>query len=146
MTNLQAALGVGELENINKNLRIKSRMAYIYNKVLENISGIKLPVTKLNVKNVYWMYAILVNEEKFGISKNQLRQRLLKRGIDTRDFFYSPKDQPVLAKYIERDESFPITDKISKEGMYLPSGLALTYAQQKKVINTILDIRDSLSV
>lgn len=144
MTNLQAALGVGELENIDKYLRLKLQMADFYRRGLQNIDGIKLPVTKPGVKNVYWMYAILIDESKFGIDKDQLRQRLFEKGIDTRDFFYSPKDQPILKKYVSNKENFPITQKISKYGLYLPSGLALTKVQQKKVINMILEIKKTL--
>jgi perosamine synthetase len=141
MTNLQAALGVGELENIDKYLRLKLRMANIYKKGLQDVDGIKLPITNPDVKNVYWMYAILVDKKKFDMDKDQLRQKLLEKGIDTRDFFYPPKDQPILRNFLRKRENFPITDKISKEGLYLPSGLALTKVQQERVIDTILEIK-----
>jgi perosamine synthetase len=144
MTNLQAAMGAGELENINKYLHSKLEMADFYRKGLQNIAGIKLPVTKPNIRNVYWMYAILIDKSKFGMDKDQLRRRLLEKGIDTRDFFYSPKDQPILKKYVTKGEDFPVTETISRNGLYLPSGLALTRAQQKKVIDTMLKIRENV--
>jgi len=140
MTNLQAALGVGELDNIDRYLAVKKRMAEIYQKGLQDVQGIRLPATKPNVSNVYWMYAILVDKNKFGMDKDRLRQKLLEKKIDTRDFFYSPKDHPVLKKYIKKGDNFPITEKISKEGLYLPSGLALTEEQQHRVIDAIKDI------
>lgn len=137
MTNLQAALGVGELKNINKYLSFKKKMAAAYNDGLRGVKGLRLPVTKDKVKNVYWMYAVLVDETKLGISKDKLREALFKKGIDTRDFFYSPSMQPVLKKYIKSGELFPVTDRISREGLYLPSGMALTKKQQKQVVGAI---------
>ncbi len=104
-----------------------------------------MPTTLTGVKNVYWMYAILIDRNEFGISKDELKQRLLEKGVDTRDFFYSPKDQPILKKYVDEKDNFPITEEISKNGLYLPSGLALTKVQQKRVINAILEIKKSVS-
>ena len=84
------------------------------------------------------MYAILVDEEKFGMSKDELRLKLKENGIDTRDFFYSPTDQPVLKNYLSVRDRFPVTDKISATGMYLPSGLAITDDQIRQVVCQII--------
>ena len=69
-------------------------------------------------------------------STKVLTDFLEKKGIDTRDFFYSPEDQPVLKKIIN-DQTFPNTKLISQQGLYLPSGLALTEKQITQVCQTI---------
>lgn len=136
MTNVHAAIGMGELQNIEKYLDKKQNMARQYEEGLKNISGIKLPTTKSYVKNTYWMYGIVIDKEKFGIDRNTLREKLKKAGIDPRDFFYAPEDQPILRDII-KEEAFPNTKYLSENGLYLPSGLAITEEQIKTVCETI---------
>lgn len=145
MTNLQGALGCGEIKHIDGYLNKKQHMAQLYNSLLKNISGITLPKTKKYVKNVYWMYGILVDEKEFGMSRNELRDELSKNGVETRDFFYSPNRQPVLKEFL-RDEYFPNTERIEKTGFYIPSGLALTDTQMKKVASVVKDIFNKQSL
>lgn len=140
MTNIQAAIGCGELMHVNEYLLKKKYMASLYGLLLKDIPGLTLPITKLGIKNVFWMYAITVDENKFGINKDRLRDELLAMGIETRDFFYSPTHQPILRKYIKRDEQFPNTDLIERTGFYIPSGLALSDKQMRTVAESIKKI------
>jgi len=139
MTNLQAAVGCGELENLEKYIEKKSWMAEKYQNLLCEVNGIKLPTTLDHVKNVYWMYSILLDEEKIGMNRDAFRNSLKDGGIDTRDFFYAPEDQPVL-KDIIGGQYFTNTKEISKNGLYLPSGLAITEEQIHFVAKSIKEI------
>jgi perosamine synthetase len=141
MTNLQAALGLAQLENIKKYIKHKIWMAGLYNKLLKNVEGITLPVEKNWAKNVYWMYSIIINDN-FGINRDQLQMELKKEGIDTRTFFISLHRQPALRKlgYLF-GERYPITDYVSKRGLYLPSGLAITKEQIDFVCSMIKKIK-----
>ena len=136
MGNLQAAVGCGELKKLEEYIARKQSMAETYKKGLAGIAGLHLPVTKPRVKNVYWMYAIVIDETLFGMSRNDLREKLKEQGIDTRDFFYAPEDQPVL-KDIIKGETFPNAKYLGDHGLYLPSGLALTPEQIAYVIERI---------
>ncbi|MFH1456495.1 MAG: DegT/DnrJ/EryC1/StrS family aminotransferase [Patescibacteria group bacterium] len=144
MTNLQAAIGCGEMEHIDEYIEKKKRMSNLYDKKLEKIEGIKTPITKPDVKNVYWMYGILIEEEKFGINRDEFREKLKNVGVDTRDFFYSPNDQPLLTKAYKNLEQFINTNYISNRGCYLPSGLAITEEQINYTCQQIKDIKDSV--
>ncbi|OGM09372.1 aminotransferase DegT [Candidatus Woesebacteria bacterium RBG_13_46_13] len=137
LTNLQAALGCGQLEHVEEYLLKKQYMANLYGLLLKDIPGVRTPITKRYATNVYWMYSVLVDPEKIGITKDELRDRLKEKGIDTRDFFYPPKDQPVLKKYLNKTENFPIAEDIATRGLYLPSGLAITENQMIRVAKTI---------
>jgi perosamine synthetase len=137
MTNLQAAVGCGELKHIKEYIAKKQQMASLYNLLLADIPGIICPVVRPNVKSIFWMYAIRIQKKKFGLSKKELRQRLLEKGIDTRDFFYPPNQQPFLKGTGNADHKFPVAEQIAKEGCYLPSGLAITTVQIKKVAKEI---------
>lgn len=145
MTSLQAALGSGQLLHISDFLATKKHMAELYKEGLEGIPGLALPVTRDWATHVYWMYAVLVDEEKFGMSKDELRAKLLEKGIDTRDFFYAPCDQPLLQglslpAQAGSQARFPVTEHIAKNGFYLPSGLAITDEQIGTVCKTIRDL------
>ncbi len=128
MTNLQAALGCGELMHIDEYLARKDRMAALYDKELAGIPGLRLPITKPYARNVFWMYSVLL-EDTFPMSRDEFRKRLLERGIDTRDFFPSSIRQPAVQALFPGGERMPVSERIAAQGLYLPSGLALTEEQ-----------------
>jgi len=109
-------------------------MAAYYYKHLHTIPSIITPIEKPWAKSVYWMYAITLTKDA-PITKNALRQTLLAKSIDTRDFFYPLHTQPILKKY--SDGRFPISDSASKRGFYVPSGLAITKEQIQKVAHVL---------
>lgn len=137
MTSMQAALGSGQLLHIKDFLATKRHMAQQYQAGLSGIPGLTLPTTREWATHVYWMYAILVDQEKFGLSKDEFRDALLKRGVDTRDFFYAPNTQPALTSQGLGLGSYPVTETLAQNGCYLPSGLAITDAQIDAVCETI---------
>jgi len=87
MTNLQAAIGVAQMEQIDEFIKIKRRNAKLYKALLEDVKSITLPAEARNCKHIYWMYSILI-EKEFGMSRDNVISRLKERGIDTRPFFY----------------------------------------------------------
>lgn len=139
MTNLQAALGLGQMAHIEEFLKKKQWMADRYAQGLKDIPGLRLPITRPWAKNVYWMYAVLV-DEKLGMTRDMFRAELKKRGIDTRDFFTSCAAQPAIRALGFAQGPFPVTEDIAKRGLYLPSGLALTEEQIAAVIAAIHSI------
>lgn len=140
MTNMQAALGLAQLEELDKYLETKIWMAGMYNKLLYNLEGITLPIEKPWAKNVYWMYGILI-EDSFGITREQFMYELKERGIDTRTFFVPMNRQPALLKMgLYKEEKFPVSDEISKKGLYIPSGLAITKEQIERVCEVIIEV------
>lgn len=140
MTSMQAALGSGQLKHISDFLSTKKHMADLYGAGLKDIPGLTLPVTRDWATHVYWMYSVLVDEAVFGMSKDELRDKLLERGIDTRDFFYAPSTQPALTDLGLGQGDSPVTEHIAKSGFYLPSGLAITDEQIKEVCATMRSI------
>ncbi len=139
LTSMQAALGLGQLRHVEEFLSIKRHMAELYTQHLRDLPGLTLPVTRDWAEHVYWMYAITIEESIFGMSKDDLRAKLLSSGVDTRDFFYPPSQQPLL-QVLQGSSSqgrFPVTESLAKTGLYLPSGLAITDAQIETVCETI---------
>ncbi|MEW6188211.1 MAG: DegT/DnrJ/EryC1/StrS family aminotransferase [Thermodesulfobacteriota bacterium] len=131
MTNLQAAIGLAQLRKIDRHLLKKRWMARNYAKVLQGLPGLRLPVEKPWARNVYWMYGLLI-EEAFGLSKDRIMAALKKRGVDTRSFFVSMHQQPVFKNRKVKSKSFgpyPVAERLSEQGFYLPSGLTLSRDQ-----------------
>ena len=142
MTNIQAALGVAQMKNIRKFVGIKRRYGALYNKLLAKIPGLQLPAKKPYAKNIYWMYGVVVSNST-GLNNETFAKKLTQNGIGTRSFFYPLHRQPVWKKSQYRKVSqrnkgkFPIADRISKQGLYLPSGLGTTEKEIKYVAKTI---------
>jgi len=141
MTNLQAALGLGQFEEIENLIKRRRRNAKLYNTLLSNIPGLTLPVERKDVRNVYWMYALLV-EKDFGMTREQLMRRLWKVGVDTRTFFIPMHQQPIFKKMKAASYGrFPVADTISRKGIYLPSGSGLKKDEIEFICSCIKKIR-----
>jgi len=142
MTNMQAGLALASFEEIKHSLSYKRQMAKTYQKILGKIPGIILPVEKKWAKNVYWMYAVRIDESKFGYSRDVLMKILQQEyGIQTRTFFYPPKVAFKPMKLYQR-EQFPVAEKIGSDGLYLPSGLGNTVEDFEFVAKTIKKVHD----
>jgi perosamine synthetase len=145
MTNMQAAIGLAQLEKIDELIDARRKNAKLYSQLLKDIPGITLPPEKEWAKNVYWMYGILISK-KFGKTMPQLREELKNKGIDTRTFFTGMHKQPA---YKEQDSrfpditgSYPIADQLEQQGCYLPSSSHLTEEQIKTVAEAIKTIQE----
>lgn len=142
MTNLQAAIGLAQLEEINKYLSIKRKMAEKYNILLANIKGLFLPEENKWAKSVYWMYAVLV-EPDFGMTRDVFMKRLKEKGVDTRTFFVPMDEQPAFNKEnLFKFEDWPVSRNLSKKGLYLPSGLTISEKIIEKICESIIEIKN----
>ena len=140
MTNLQAAIGVAQMERIDEFVAIKRRLGEYYRKALAPIPGVRFQVEKPWAKSVYWMYS-LVLDESLGIDAATAMRELGARGIGTRPFFLGLHEQPALHdRGLFRDESYPVTERIARQGFYLPSGLTLTESQIDEVVAALRDV------
>jgi len=137
MSGLQAALGLAQLERIDKFVSARIEHAHLYNSILAEIGeATTLPPEAPWAKNVYWMYSILL-EDNFPLSRMDLMKKLESKGIETRTFFYPVHIQP-LYKDLGSKGSFPIADELSRKGINLPSGNNLTRDEIINVCDTIL--------
>jgi len=141
MTNLQAALGLAQLEQLERFVEKKRRMGKLYNELLSDIDGIQLPLPKTDyANNIYWVYGIILNDEVPFHAKEAMK-RLKKHNIGTRPFFWPMHEQPVFNRMgLFLDESYPIAEKIARQGLYLPSGLTLTVEQIDRVVGAVWSI------
>lgn len=140
MSNLQAALGFAELEQVSEFLKRKRQITDFYNSLLCDIPGIQLPRTELNVHSVEWQYSFLVTNEA-KITRDQLAEYLKQNQIETRNFVIPLHQQPAfLKKGLFKKESYPIAEYLSEHGISIPSGLAITNNEMHTVSRIIHNI------
>lgn len=134
LTNIQAAIGFAQLERFGKLLEARIRNAKYYNSLLKDIPGIILPPQGERIKNVYWMYSILI-EDSFGMSRDKLREHLARKGIETRTFFIPIHLQPIYFRMYR--EKYPVSEELCRKGLYLPSAATLTKKEIEFVVEAI---------
>ena len=102
---------------------------------------IQLPLNETNyAKNIYWVYGIVL-KNNVPFNAEAVMNKLRKYGIGTRPFFYPMHLQPVLMKMgLFNDESYPVSENISQRGLYMPSGMAISEEQIKRVSNALQEI------
>jgi perosamine synthetase len=101
------------------------------------VAGIALPVEEPWAKSVFWMYGLVVDPET-GLDAEALAKRLADRGVETRPFFLGLHEQPVFRRlgWITH-QKFPVAEWLSRQGLYLPSGLGLRPEQVEQVIDAV---------
>ncbi len=135
MTNLQAALGLAQLERLDVFIARKREMGRFYSERLASLRGIQLPVLKtVYADNIFWVYPIVLMDE-IPFDAEQAMKSLASLSIGSRPFFYPMHLQPVFTgKGWYKNESYPVAEKIANRGFYIPSGLALTSDQMSRVV------------
>ena len=140
MTNLQAAVGVAQFERMDEFIKKKRDTGKMYNELLKDIKGIQIPLESTPfAENIYWVYGILIKDNKKGNAFDAMK-KLNEKKIGTRPFFYPMHLQPVFRKMgLFKDESYPVSEKISESGFYIPSGLGLT---EEQIVRTSKEVRN----
>lgn len=129
MTNVQAAIGLAQLERIDDHLERKRWMAARYHERLGDLPQVRLPIEKPGYRTVYWMYALVLSDD-VPFDAVELASRLQKAGVQTRPLFLGMHEQPVFhARGLHIGEHYPVTERLARRGLYLPSGLTLTLDQ-----------------
>jgi len=142
LTNMQAALGLAQLERIEEIIARKRWMGQEYNRRLAGVNGLQLPVEESWAQNVYWMYGVVLSEQT-GMDASVFARRLKDRGVETRPFFLGLHEQPVFnRKELFLQDRYPVAERVARQGLYLPSGLALT---EEQIIGVCDAVREVLS-
>jgi perosamine synthetase len=137
MTNLQAALGVAQMEKIDIILSTKQRIAQAYKERLREVPGITLPPEASWAQNVYWLYSILVDAEIFGHTRDDLRTRLSEQGIETRPLFPPVHTQPIY----NRGQCLPVAERLAATGLSLPSAASLKFEDVARAAEAVVGLR-----
>ena len=141
MTNIQAAIGCAQCERFDEKVARKREIAAEYDRLLCDEDALQLPARADGCEPVYWMYGVLLRDE-FGRTKREVRDLLAAAGIETRSFFVPMNRQPVFQgghrRWPDLRGSFPVSERLSECGFYLPSGLDLTPDDQAYIVERLL--------
>lgn len=138
LTNLQAALGLAQLERLDAAVSRKRAMGQAYNAAFKGMAELELPPARTEyADNIYWVYGMVLSDS-VPWDADEMMRRLADLKIGSRPFFWGMHEQPVFRKmgWFNTDKH-PVTERISRRGFYVPSGLGLTLEQQARVIGTV---------
>lgn len=140
-TNLQAAVGLAQLERLDEFVERKRAMGRYYTERLCEIKGLRLPIEHTDyANNIYWVYGMVL-ESEIQVDNRIIQKLLAEKGIGTRTFFWCMHEQPVYRNMgLFKNEKYPNAEYLARKGFYIPSGLALTKEQMDKVILGIKDM------
>jgi len=141
MTNLQAAVGVAQLERLDEFVERKRDMGRRYNELFAGLSGVQLPLAKTDAaENIYWVYGLVLDESR-GMNAEEVMQQLAAKGVGCRPFFCPMHQQPILRSMgLFVGEDYPEADRLYRQGFYIPSGMALTEEQIEQVAASVWDV------
>ena len=140
LTNMQAAMGVAQLERFPRIVARKREVAARYTEGLQGLRDVQLPIEESWARSVFWMYGLVLGDSH-EFDATEAASRFRAAGVDTRPFFLGMHAQPVFHDrgwYLK--ESYPVADRLAARGFYLPSGLALTNDQ----VDTVIDVTRKL--
>jgi perosamine synthetase len=125
MSNMQAALGLAQLERIDELVERKRQIFSWYRQNLQSVGGITLNYEVPGIKNSYWMVTAIF-DPKFGLLKEEVIQMMKEKGIDLRPFFYPLSSQPAYSAFASACEARgrnTVSYRISPYGVNLPCGM-----------------------
>jgi perosamine synthetase len=140
LTNMQAAVGLAQVERIAQTVMRKRHMATRYLAGLSGVPGLQLPVERPWARSVFWMFGVVLDEET-EMTRPQFAERLQSAGVETRPFFIGMHEQPALLDQgLFGGGHYPVAERLAKQGLYLPSGLAITDDQVDTVCEAVRSV------
>ena len=140
LTNLQAAIGLAQLEQLDEFISRKRAMGKLYNDFLSDCPMLQLPLIKTDyAENIYWVFGMLLKNSRLIAADAAIL--LIKRNVGTRRFFCPMHLQPVFkARGMFTDERFPVSESLWRNGLYLPMGLGQNLADFECAAQSLLKI------
>ncbi len=144
-TNLQAAVGLAQLERLDEFVARKRAMGKYYTEQLRDIDGLILPMEKADyAANIYWVYGIVLDRQIQADNRTVLKL-LAEEGIGSRTFFWCMHEQPVYQEQgLFINETYPDAEYLARKGFYIPSGLALTNDQMERVVTGVHNVLERI--
>lgn len=138
MSNVQAAIGVAQMERLDATLEKKRYIGRRYAERLKGCPGVQQPLPATDyAENIYWVYGLVLNDD-VPFDAAEAIERLAQAGIACRPFFWGMHEQPALNRMGCRSGfAHPVTERLGRRGFYIPSGVALTDDQIDASANAV---------
>lgn len=135
LTNIQAAMGVAQMEQLDRYIVKKRRIASLYRQGLADVAGIIHQVENPEAVSSYWLYTVLVDKKLYGRDSRALMLALKAEGIQTRPFWHPLYSQKIFTDSYAYE--ITVADRIYSQGLSLPSSVGLSLQDQKRPIALI---------
>jgi len=137
MTNMQAAIGLAQLENISWHMEQRKRVAGLYKKYLGNLGEyMKLQDEPENYKHVYWMSNVIL-QDMVTKSRDEVMNEMETYNIEMRPVFYP---MHIMPPYFDNNATYPIAEKLASRGISLSSHAMLTEEDVAYICNCLKKI------
>jgi len=135
MTNMQAAIGLAQMESLDNFLKQRNALVACYDERLSKIDGIRIPPNSTWAKNIHWLYSIEIDESVLEVGRDQLSLQLMDKGIDCRPVFPPLHLQPAYGS--GKQGTFPCSENFAKCGLSLPTSNSLSVEDAERVCDVI---------
>ena len=144
MTNLQAAVGLAQVESLDRHVVMKREIGRRYNALLAGLPDVQLPLAVTDyAENIYWVYGLVLGPS-YAFDAVEIMRRLEERKIGTRPFFWPIHEQPVFLKMgLFAGVKCPVAENLARRGFYIPSGLGLKPGEPERVAE---QVREALAM
>jgi len=141
MSNLQAAVGVAQLERLDATLAKKRLIGTWYDALLQGVRGFtRQPTATPYAERLPWVYGLVLADD-VPFDAEEAMHALAAAGIGTRPFFWPMHEQPALRRLgLFEQVSCPVAERLARRGFYLPSGVALTHEQAERVADAVREL------
>jgi perosamine synthetase len=135
LTNIQAAMGVAQMEKLDEYVAKKREIAAGYGQGLADIAGITHQTQAKGALSSFWLYTVLIDRKIYGMDSRALMKRLKAEGIETRPFWHPLHSQKIFKDCYSH--GCPAAERVYRDALSLPSSVGLTPQQQARVMNCI---------
>lgn len=135
LTNVQAAIGVAQIEKLDEYIAVKRANAALYTELLADVPGIRPPSEASYARSTYWLYTVLVDEATFGMSSRALLKFLADRRIQSRPLWQPMHLSPAMRG--ETSDGGPVAETTCRDALSLPSSVGLSAQELEEVVSSI---------
>ncbi|MBC6481018.1 MAG: LegC family aminotransferase [Hormoscilla sp. GM7CHS1pb] len=138
LTNLQAAMGCAQMENLDRYIATKRRIAATYSEAFAEVPGLTPMREATWASSIFWMYTLLIDESQYGQDSRQLLRRLQAAKIQTRPL-WEPLHRSLAYTQSQPRETLAVADKLNQQALSLPCSVGLTAPEQQRVIKLTIE-------
>ncbi len=138
MTNMQAALGVAQMERVNEFLAARDTLADRYTAELRDAAGIVPHLAAPWARKVCWLFTVRVEPHLFGKDRDTLIHQLNEKGIETRPVFSPLHEQPAFQR--GRTGACPESERLARQGMSLPTSNDMPVIDTLRVVQSLREL------
>lgn len=136
LSNIQAAMGVAQMEKLDEYIAAKRRIAGTYTVALQNVRDIAPMREAPWAFSTYWLYTVFVDSRRLGLDSREIHRRLAEWGIQTR-FLWRPVHLNKPYEALNYLQKYPVAEHLYRECLSLPSSVGLTEESQNFVLKAL---------